>query len=290
LLTLDIKPTMSQSNIPSESPIPALVNWSLLDDPNILQQCQDALRNDGAMKIPNFATSDGLNLLKDEIQSCPYNESKQHYTAWQDQGDARYPSNHPRNYKMHSSAGFVGRKSLQQTQKHLGVSIYEDDRMIQFLSSVANKQLYRSEDTNGSVYSYRITSHHNPPWHFDESPYTAILYLQNSEGGGEFDFVPWCRPTQSKDDIKGHDIVRQVLMEGNTDEVRHIAAEPGELIFFSGAHSFHRAAPVTGPTNRLGLVLTFGEEAGFANSRTVRDANEWDPKDASCLIKEDGER
>ena len=284
---------MSQSN--SSPPSAAaqqpssLVNWSLLEDPTLLHQCRNALSNDGAMTIPNFATSKGLTQLKAEVLSCPYNDSQQNYTPWQDQGDTNYPSDHPRNYRMDSSAAFVGRKSLEQTPRRLGISLYDDGRMISFLSAVANKKLYRSTDDNGSVYSYRIQSNHKPPWHFDESPYTAIIYLQDSEGGGEFEFVPWCRPTQSKDDTRGHEIVRHILMENNTDDVRQIAAQPGTLIFFSGSHSFHRAGPVTGSTARLGLVFTFGEDEGFANSDDVKGANEWDPRDSSCLIKAEGD-
>lgn len=275
---------MSQSKASSAPP---LVNWSLLDDPAILEQCRTALRNDGAMILRDFATQDGLHRLKTEVLSCPYNDSQQHYTPWQDQGDhVQYPPSHPRNYMMHSSAAFVGRKTLERTKEQLGMSLYQDDRLIDFLSGVARKNLYRSTDANGSVYSYRIHSNHDAPWHFDESPFTAIIYLQNSEGGGEFEYVPWCRPTQSKDDAKGHEIVRKVLMEGKVDDVHRIVAEPGTLIFFSGSHSFHRAAPISGPTVRLGLVFTFGETEDFANSDDVKGANEWDPADAKCLIKD----
>ena len=272
-----------------------LVNWSLLDDMHILESCRRALENDGAMVLPNFATLEGLQRLKNEVLSCPYNESKQHYTPWQDQGDhtttgdqgkAKYSESHPRNHIMHSSAAFIGRKSLEQTPQKLCLSLFNDDRLVQFLSKVAQKgKLHRSQDENGSVYSYRIHPEHDAPWHFDESPYTAILYLQNSEDGGEFEHVPWCRPTKSKDDIDGHSIVRKILMEGRTDDVRQIKAEPGTLIFFSGAHSFHRAAPISGPTIRLGLVFTFGEEEGFANSGDVKGANEWDPADATQMLE-----
>lgn len=247
------------------------------------------------MVLPAFATPEGLRRLRDEVLACPYNESRQHYTPWQDQGDhtststnqnePKYPPSHPRNFMMRSSAAFVGRKSLEQTPHKHCLSLFNDDRLIQFLTDVAGKkQLHRSADDNGSVYSYRIHPEHDAPWHFDESPYTAILYLQNSDGGGEFEYVPWCRSTKSKDDVDGHAIVRKVLMEGNTDDVKRIAAEPGTLIFFSGAHSFHRAAPIAGPTIRLGLVFTFGEKEGFANSVHVKGANEWDPADATQMV------
>ena len=80
-----------------------------------------------------------------------------------------------------------------------------------------------------------------------------------------------------------------MLMEGRTDDMRQIKAEPGTLIFFSGAHSFHRAATILGPTIRLGLVFTFGEEEGFANSDDVKGVNKWDPADATQMVAVVGE-
>ena len=288
-----------------------LLQWSMLEDPAILEGCKDSLRENGVMVLKDFATKDGLEKLKEEVLAAPYNDSKQHYTPWQDQGDqtGRYPPDHPRNFRIHSSAAFVGRKTLETaTKDRLCVSVYEDsenetqqsnysgnehkqkNRLVRFLSHVAAKPLYPSRDENGSVYSYRIHPDHNPPWHFDESPYTAILYLQNAEGGGgEFEYVPWCRPTTSKDDTSGHEIVRKLLMErssvehdGDSEMVKQVIAEPGSLVFFCGAKTFHRAAPITGPGLRVGLVFTYGETEGFSNSDNVRNSNEWDLKDAAA--------
>mmetsp|Transcript_10534 Transcript_10534/g.16176 ORF Transcript_10534/g.16176 Transcript_10534/m.16176 type:complete len:289 (+) Transcript_10534:75-941(+) len=266
-----------------------LLNWSLLSDASVMERCRTSLRDDGAMILRNVATQDSLNRLKAEVQSCPYNDSKQHYTPWQDQGDyVNHPPSHPRNFKMHSSASFVGRKSLEQTGEKLAMSMYADDRLVHFLSKVADTHLYRSTDDNGSVYSYRVNETHSPPWHFDEAPYTAILYLQNSEGGGgEFEYVPWSRPTLSKDDKQGHQVVESILMKNKREGIQQIEPEPGTLLLFSGAHSFHRVAPTTGTTPRLGLVFTFGLKKGFTNSDSVKKSNEWDPVDATCLVQGD---
>ena len=287
-----------------------LLNWSLLEDPDVLEDCRTSLREHGAAVVKNLATPEGLEKLRSEVLSAPYNESKQHYTPWQDQGDpVKYPESHPRNFRTHSSAAFVGRKTLEEaTTDGLCISVYNEtkeegrgdvgfgaNRLLRFLSRVADERLYQSEDENGSVYCYRIHSEHNPPWHFDESPYTAILYLQNPEGGGDFEYVPWCRPTTSKDDPAGHEIVRRLVMEttlpnplgtpGADDPlVKRIPIQPGSLLFFNGAKSFHRAAPTTGSAPRVGLVFTFGLAEGFENSQDVRSSNEWDPRDSTHLV------
>ena len=39
---------------------------------------------------------------------------------------------------------------------------------------------------------------------------------------GEFELVPWSRPTLSKDDVHGHAIVKSVLMNGDRSQVRQV--------------------------------------------------------------------
>ena len=247
----------------------SLVDWSILADTSTIKSCRDSLKNKGMMILPNFVKPIGITRLKEEIQSFPHNESVQHYTPYQDQGDyENYPAAHPRNYKLHSSASFVGRKTLETAAKLQCISMYNDQRVINFLSKVIGHKLYRSKDENGSVYSYRIASNHNPPWHFDESHYTMILYLQSSESGGEFEYVPWCRPTRSVDDEDGHDIIKKILIEkdNKVDLIQQVQPQDGMLLFFAGVHTFHRAAPIQGDTARIGLVFTFSEDEVFRNS------------------------
>ena len=175
---------------------------------------------------------------------APFNEATNHFTAFQDQGDARHQADHPRNQRFDSSVAFVGRQVLEATPKRLGVQLCEDprNRLLEFVSRVAGRQLYRSRNENGSVYSYLALPHHGPPWHFDESHFTAILYLQNSSAGGAFEFVPWSRPSKSKDDPRSHEAVREMLVQDNKAVVERVEAEPGSLVFFAGCHALHRAA------------------------------------------------
>ena len=109
----------------SPSLLDGFVDWSILADPSTIEKCRQSLKDDGVMLLPNFVTPAGITHLKEEILSCPHNESTQHYTPYQDQGDfEKYPASHPRNYKLHSSASFVGRKSLETTTKAQCISMY----------------------------------------------------------------------------------------------------------------------------------------------------------------------
>lgn len=257
--------------------IEGLLRWELLQDARVIARCQQELQNTGVAKVQAFVTAQGLRQLLEEISGAPFNEAVNHFTAFQDQGDERYQADHPRNHRFDSSVAFVGRQVLESTPNRLGVQLYEDprNRLLEFLSRVAARQLFRSRDENGSVYSYLALPHHDPPWHFDESHFTAILYLQNSSSGGAFEFVPWSRPSKSKDDPRSHEAVRAVLMQGSKTVIKRVEAEPGSLVFFAGCHALHRAAPVCGDTSRIALVFTFGEDASFANSEETKKNNEW---------------
>jgi hypothetical protein len=211
-----------------------ILRWDLLEDARVVTRCTLELQSIGVAKVREFVTAQGLEQLLGEISAAPFNEAVNHFTAYQDQGDQSYPDTHPRNHRFDSSVGFVGRQVLESTPQRMGVRLYDDsqNRLLDFLSRVAGRQLFRSTDENGSVYCYLAMPQHNPPWHFDESHYTAILYLQNNSEGGAFEFVPRSRPSKSKDDPRGHEAVREVLMQDNTAIVEQIEAEPGSLVFF----------------------------------------------------------
>jgi hypothetical protein len=73
---------------------------------------------------------------------------------------------------------------------------------------------------------------------------------------------------RSVDDKDGHNIINKVLIEkGNNDDlIRRVQPQDGMLLFFAGAYTFHRAAPIQGNTARIGLVFTFSEDEVFRNS------------------------
>lgn len=87
----------------------------------------------------------------------------------------------------------------------------------------------------------------------------------------------------------GHEVDRKLSVERSSEDdyddasrkitVKQVIAEPGSLVFFFGAKTFHRAAPITGPGIRVGLVFTYGETEGCSNSD---NSNEWDPGDVAA--------
>lgn len=74
-----------------------LLNLSVLSDPGVLNRCRAMLQSDGVMVLPDFATQKGLKLLREEILKAPFNVATRNFTAWQDQGNARFQLETPLN-------------------------------------------------------------------------------------------------------------------------------------------------------------------------------------------------
>ena len=88
--------------------IEGLLRWDVLDNALVVARCQRELRADGIMVVKDVATAGGLRRLRDEVTAAPFNEAANHFTAYQDQGDGRYPADHPRNHRFESTVGETG--------------------------------------------------------------------------------------------------------------------------------------------------------------------------------------
>ena len=72
-----------------------LVNWHLLEDPEVMEKCKNDLEKSGVMVINEFATTSGLERLRQEIMRAPYSEVQEgHHTPWEDRGDPNYPKDY----------------------------------------------------------------------------------------------------------------------------------------------------------------------------------------------------
>jgi predicted 2-oxoglutarate/Fe(II)-dependent dioxygenase YbiX len=89
-------------------------------------------------------------------------------------------------------------------------------------------------------------------WHFDQSDFVVSIPLQDSESGGEFEFV---RHIRSKD-AENYDDVAAIL-RGGTKNVERMRMPPGSLILFEGRYTLHRVTRIKGQTPRLIALLSY---------------------------------
>lgn len=171
------------------------IDWHLLE---IMSRASARQRHDGSGEFCHFSYCQNHKKLR-------FFKSQQCHTAWQDPGDDSYSPDHPRNYKVHSLAGFVNRKTLEEKlyQETFDSFTFCFVYIVVGRTNDSSSSLFESQDENGAVHRYRTHNHHRPPWNFDEASYTTILYLQKPESRERhlLEWVPsWARPTWMAND------------------------------------------------------------------------------------------
>lgn len=140
--------------------------------------------------------------------------------------------------------------------------LYHWDALPQFMAAVLDApRIYRSADPYQALNIAVMEDGGQQQWHFDTNECNVTLLLQASEGGGEFEWVPWIR----SDADENYDAVGRVL-DGIRDGVRSIAIEPGMLMLFQGRNSLHRVAPMQGRRRRLQTILGFNRKPSQVGS------------------------
>lgn len=146
--------------------------------------------------------------------------------------------------------------------------LYESPSLSPFLAKALQQPVYPCADPMVSVIVLAMDDGHEHGWHFDSNDYVVSLLLQQPEAGGEFEYVPLIR----SDEDENHSAVADVI-NGSSDSVISVAAEPGTLVVFRGLRSVHRVAPVHGPRQRLIALLSYSSQPGFIFSDELRVAN-----------------
>jgi hypothetical protein len=86
-------------------------------------------------------------------------------------------------------------------------------------------------------------------WHFDQTDFVTSLAIQSAESGGNFEYVPMIRNSESEN----YPAV-QKLLKGDLSPVVHLDNVPGTLVLFQGRYSIHRVTPIRGRRPRwIGL-------------------------------------
>ena len=98
------------------------------------------------------------------------------------------------------------------------------------------------------------------PWHFDTNNYTVTLAIQNATEGGEFEYAPMIR--QKNENFAE---VSKVL-KNQSNLVKSINLQPGDLQLFKGRYSLHRVAPLKGKVPRYVAILSYVEEKNMVGS------------------------
>jgi hypothetical protein len=134
--------------------------------------------------------------------------------------------------------------------------------MLDFLSAVTERSIYRNQDPYQSLNISVMNRGGCQQWHFDSGDMVITLLLQEPEGGGIFEYAPAIR-TESDENF---DAVQRVL-DGCSEQVIQNRLQAGTLSLFRGHYSLHRVTAVEGERRRLQAILGYSTKPDLLGSK-----------------------
>lgn len=228
--------------------------------------CREELAVTGALALPGFLTAPATARLAAEARSLEH--LAHHYatdhTVYFDPAENDLPPDHPRRRLVRTDKGNVPYDLIPPGA--LLRAVYEWDATLAFVAAVLDEPaLHRHADPMAALNINVHGEGQQLGWHFDRADFAVTLSLQQSERGGEFDYVPDLRA----DGAENHAGVAAVLA-GRNDDVCRLAAAPGTLTLFRGRYSLHRVTPSAGASKRLMAALSYVREPDVSFSPYAR--------------------
>lgn len=234
------------------------------DSDRMFETLRQELADDGCAVLKGFVRASALPLLEEEGDRVAsqafrsFNRTNPYFS----QDDATLPAGHPlRRFEDRSNAFVPGDNFGADSPLR---AIYEYPPFMPFIREALGEpaeRFFRYDDPLADVIINLVEEGGGFPWHFDTNNFTVTLAIRNGERGGEFEYVPDLRTSDSEN----FDGVRAIL-DGGREPVRTLDLEPGDLQIFKGRYSLHRVTPVAGPTPRYVGIFSFVEKEGMCGS------------------------
>ncbi|PWE30520.1 hypothetical protein DDZ14_15290 [Maritimibacter sp. 55A14] len=229
----------------------------------MLRDLRAELEEEGCAVLPGFLTPEGVRAAVRETASVAHlaHRSMSRCNAYFTEDDESLPPEHPVRRFFDRSNAFIPADNfapdgvLRQVQNHPGF-----DRFLREALDVPKALFHRYADPLGDVIVNTAEAGNGFPWHFDTNPFTVTLALQTAETGGAFEYVPDIRS-----DGENFEAVAEVL-DGQSDAVRTLDLQPGDLQLFRGRHSLHRVTPLDGLRPRHVAIYSYVEAPGMVGN------------------------
>ncbi len=228
----------------------------------LVERMRRSLADVGCAVVNNILTPAGVAALVDEADRVApnahhsYNRTNPYFTA----DDNTLEPTHPKRRFYDRTNAFVPADNFATGGPLRGIHDAPGfDRFIQECLQV--EPFHRYADPLADVIINQATEGPGFPWHFDTNDYTVTLAIQNAEGGGQFEYAPAIRTPHEEN----FDEVRRVL-DGQSDRVRTLDLQPGDLQLFLGRHSLHRVAPLTGRRPRYVGIFSYVDQPNMVAS------------------------
>ena len=217
-----------------------------------------------------------INIIKDELKSILEDLEKiketsnvaQHAhhssaltNAYFTEDDPSLPKSHPKRQFFQRSNAFIPADNFLKSGALRRIFDHEGfDEFIRACLDEPKDKFFRYADPLADAIVNVSLEGNGFPWHFDTNNYTVTLAIQNATEGGEFEYAPMIR--QRNENFAE---VSKVL-KNQSNLVKSIYLQPGDLQLFKGRYSLHRVAPLKGKVPRYVAILSYVEEKNMVGS------------------------
>ena len=219
----------------------------------LVEQCRADLLSVGCSHVPNFILPSAVDKMRLEAHrlmdsALPADDNINPYLIAEDTSLAR---DHPKRFFQTRTSSFINSDLLEP--QSLLRKIYDCDVMVHFFSDCLNLgAIYRWADPLGRNPYSVMNNDDYFPWHFDGNEFTVSILVQESDEGGDFEYVPNIRTPKNEN----FDEVKKVL-NGERDRVEVLSLKTGDLQLFKGRYSIHRVTPAKGINPRIIALPTY---------------------------------
>ena len=163
----------------------------------------------------------------------------------------------PRNTELTWLAGHVTRDMM--APHTVGQRLYAADAFKRFVAAcVGQDRVFEYADPIAGLVATILPPGGQYPWHYDTNEFVLTIMTQAPDRGGDFEYFHNLR-RPGDENLPG---LRRALDGDADDDLRRIAARPGDLQLFLGRYSLHQVAPVAGSTERHVLVFSYSDRPG----------------------------
>ena len=225
----------------------------------LVRRARAALNDVGACDLPGFLRPDAVAASVADalaVRGASYRTEQEHDIEFSGLAAESLAAGDPRHTRVRSAKEGTAYDRIRPDSPVR--VLYESDALCSFVGrALGIEPLYRSDDPLGALNFMYYGPGDELGWHFDSADFVVTLMLQESEAGGEFEYVPMLRTADDRND----DGVR-ALLDGRHAGVRSMSGEAGTLALFRGHFSPHRVTPVEGSRLRINAVLSFAGVPG----------------------------
>jgi hypothetical protein len=184
--------------------------------------------------------------------------SREEYTPYGTASDTSFPEGHPRRNPHRTTSGNVTRDLIPETT--LIQQLYQSPLFKTFIADCLESDLiYPFRDPMRGLIINAMPHDTTLGWHFDANEFVVSLMTKHASDGGLFEYCPNIRSPGNEN----YEAVQSVL-DDNSELIKKIDLQVGDIQIFKGRFSLHRVAPTQG--QRHTAIFGYSREPGYIGS------------------------